>query len=223
MEGCVYPYRRIVPAAQHGYVRAALGIATDAFVIGAFVNPLKLSRRTLLLWREVLERVPRALIACSPLDPALADVYRRVARAAGIEPARLAFLPAGRDEAENQARYAVVDAVLDPVPFGGVNGTLEALEAGVPVVTIVGRRHGERTSYSILANLGVTATIAQTGREYVDLAVRLAGDAAFAAQVRSAIARGLAGSPLTELDAHARHLEAAYLEALRRAAPDVIA
>ena len=36
------------------------------------------------------------------------------------------------------------------MPYGGVNGTLEALDMGVPVVTLVGRRHAERTSYSIL-------------------------------------------------------------------------
>ena len=132
------------------------------------------------------------------------------------------FVPAGSDEAMNQARYAVVDAVLDPMPFGGVNGTLEALDAGVPVVTLAGRRHGERTSYSILANLGVTDTVAQTGREYVEIAVRLASDPAFAADVRAAIARGRASSPLTDLAAHTRHLEAAYLEALRQAAPGVV-
>ena len=84
------------------------------------------------------------------------------------------FLPQGRDDAENQARYELIDFVLDPMPYGGVNGTLEALDMGVPVVTLVGRRHGERTSFSILANLGVTQTVAQGGREYVDLAVRLA-------------------------------------------------
>ena len=73
------------------------------------------------------------------------------------------FVPQGRDDAENQARYELVDFVLDPMPFGGVNGTLEALDMGVPVVTLVGKRHGERTGYSMLANLGVTDTIAQSG------------------------------------------------------------
>lgn len=223
MDGCVYPYRRIELPATHPYSRLRLGIPADAFVIGAFVNPLKLSRRTLILWREVLERVPRALVACSPLDARLRDVYRRVAHAGGIDPARLVFVPAGRDEGENQARYEVIDVVLDPMPFGGVNGTLEALDRGVPVVTLAGRRHGERTSYSILANLGVTDTVAHTGREYVALAVRLAEDPPFAASVRSAIARGLARSPLTDMPAHTRNLEAAYLEALRRAAPAALA
>ena len=222
MAGCVYPFRHIEPAAQHPYRRADLAIPADAVVIGAFVNPLKLSRRCLTLWREVLERVPQALLAFSPLDPGLRDVYRRLVAAAGIPAERVVFVPTGSNESENQARYTLVDFVLDPLPYGGVNGTLEALDMHVPVVTLLGKRHGERTSYSILANLGVTDTVAGTGREYVELAARLATDRAFMATVRERIAAGLARSPLTDMAAHTRHLEAAYVEALARLAPEAL-
>jgi predicted O-linked N-acetylglucosamine transferase (SPINDLY family) len=58
MDGCVYPYRHVPPAPSHPFHRETLGIAQDAVVIGAFVNPLKLSRRCLRLWRDVMERVP---------------------------------------------------------------------------------------------------------------------------------------------------------------------
>ncbi len=218
MDGCVYPYRHIPPAVPGPFDRARLGIRADAFVIGAFVSPLKLSRRCLALWREVLARVPRALIAFSPMSEALRLPFRRLAAAAGIGANRYVFVPQGRDEAENQARYRVVDVVLDPMPYGGVNGTLEALDMGVPVVTLCGRRHGERSAYSILENLGVAATVAHSGREYVDLAVRLAEDPAFMAEVRAAILRGLAHSPLTDRVGHMRALEAAYERAIAAAA-----
>ena len=214
MDGCVFPYRSVPPAAQHPFERARLSIAADAVVIGAFVNPLKLSRRCLRLWRDVLVRIPRARLAFSPVNPVLRDVYVRLAAAAGIAEERLLFLPQGRDDAENQARYHLVDFVLDTLPFGGVNGTMEALAMQVPVVTLVGRRHGERTSYSILMNLGVDATVAATGNDYVAIAVRLADDPAFRTTVRAAIAQGLAGSPLVDMAQHTRHLEAAYLRAL---------
>ncbi len=133
------------------------------------------------------------------------------------------MLAAGRDEAESQARYHVVDLVLDPLPYGGVNGTLEALDMGVPVVTLCGRRHGERSSYSILANLGVRSTVAHSEREYVAIAARLADDRAFMAHVREAIRAGLAASPLTDIDAHARNLERAYTTALERRYPAALA
>ena len=50
------------------------------------------------------------------------------------------------------------------------------IDMGVPVVTLRGRKHGERTSASILTNLGATQTIADSGSAYVDIAVRLATD-----------------------------------------------
>ncbi|MBK6806084.1 MAG: hypothetical protein IPG84_15155 [Betaproteobacteria bacterium] len=132
---------------------------------------------------------------------------------------RLLFLPQGRNDAENQARYRVVDVVLDPMPFGNVNGTIEPLAMGVPVVTLVGRRHGERSSYSILVNAGVTSTVAHSGRDYLNLAVRLAEDASFAREAREAIACGLPASPLVDGAAHTRHLEAAYVAAIGEGAP----
>ena len=223
MDGCVYPYRHIAPATEHPFHRAALGIAADAIVIGAFVSPMKLSRRCLTLWRDVLARIPRARLAFSPVDPALRASFERLLAAAGIGLDRCMFVPQGRDDGENQARYALVDFVLDPMPYGGVNGTLEALDMGVPVVTLQGRRHGERTSYSILANLGVTETVATSGSEYADIAVRLATEPEFMGVVRARIRDGLRQSALTDVVGHTRALERAYVAALTAKAPEVLA
>ncbi|MBK6394660.1 MAG: tetratricopeptide repeat protein [Betaproteobacteria bacterium] len=221
MSGCVYPYRAVESAKVPRARKRSRSPRT--FVIGAFVTPMKLSRRCLSLWKEIADRLPRARFAFSPIRPGHRPVYERLAVAAGIPADRLLYLPQGRNDAENQARYRVVDVVLDPMPFGNVNGTIEPLAMGVPVVTLVGRRHGERTSYSILSNLGATATIAQSGREYVNLAVRLAEDASFAAEVRETIARGLESSPLVDGAAHTRHLEAAYLAAIGEVVPQALA
>lgn len=219
MGGCVYPYRHIEPAGEHPFHRERLGISRDAIVLGAFVTPLKLSRRCLALWREVLERIPRAVLAVSPQSPEARGVYARLLPTGGIPLERVLVLPQGRGDAENQARYHLIDLVLDPVPYSGVNGTLEALGMGVPVVTLCGRKHCERTSYSILTNLGVASTIAHSSGDYVDIAVRLATDAHFAAEVRAAIRAGIANSPLTDMAAYTRNLELAYVEALRQRVP----
>ena len=223
MDGCVYPYRHVAPSFPAIVSRVQLDIPARAVVIGAFCTPIKLSQRCLTLWRDVLLRVPNAMLAFSPVHPSLRDVLARAVAAAGIDPRRIVFVPQGRDDAENQSRYHVIDFVLDPLPYGGVNGTLEALDMGVPVVTLVGRRHAERTSYSILSNLGVTDTIAETGNDYVELAVRLSTDPAFMRDVRSRITAALARSPLTDMPAHTRCLERAYIVALEQTAPEVLA
>jgi predicted O-linked N-acetylglucosamine transferase (SPINDLY family) len=66
-------------------------------------------------------------------------------------------------------------------------------------------------------------TVAHSGSEYVAIAARLADDRAFMAEVREAIRAGLAHSALTNMEAHTRNLEAAYVEALRQRASDVVA
>src|SRR5437667_5596765 len=199
MAGCVYPYRHIEVKSAAPLRREAFGIAHDAIVVGAFVSGLKLSRRCLALWRQVLERIPRARLAFSPVDASLAPLYARLAGAAGIDARRMIFIPQAATDSENQARYSLVDFVLDPMPYGGVNGTLEALDMNVPVVTLVGKRHAERTSFSILSNLGVTQTIAHSGSEYVAVAAKLATDRAFMSEVRDAIRAGLLRSPVIHI------------------------
>ncbi len=216
MEGCVYPWRA-VPASEV----PPLSRAEPCLSLGAFIAPMKLSRRCLALWKEFADRVPRARFASAAAPMPGLRAARR-GRRHRRRPAAVPAVPSDRG-AGTRALPRLADAVLDPMPFGNVNGTIEPLAMGVPVVTLVGRRHGERTSFSILTNLGVTSTIAQSGREYVDLAVRLAEDPAFAAGVRESIARGLASSPLVDGPLHARRLEAAYLVAIRNAAPDALA
>ncbi len=218
MDGCVYPFRRMTPSEDHPFHRAALGIDEDVVVFGAFVTPLKLSRRTTALWREILERVPRARLAFSPNAAWLGDTYPTILAAANIDPARAIILPQGRNEAENLARYSVVDCVLDPMPFGNVNGTLEPINMHVPVVTLCGQAHGERTGYSMLTQLGETRTIATSGKEYVEIAVRLADDPVFNRDIRASMRACLARTPWTDTAVYTRNLEAAYDAALAAAA-----
>ncbi|MDR2172711.1 MAG: tetratricopeptide repeat protein [Burkholderiales bacterium] len=222
MQGCVYPYSHIEVAAEHPYHRKSLGIAEDTILIGVFVMPTKLSARCLALWKQVLEKIPKGKLVFSPISPLYTQLYQNLMKSAGIEEDRYLFLPMPTGQRLQQARYSIIDFVLDPMPYGNANGTLEPLDAGVPVVTLVGRRHGERSSYTILKNLGETRTIAHGGKEYVEIAARLSSDKAFMEDVRAGIRRGMEHSPLVDMKQHCRHLEEAYLRALEMKAPEVV-
>lgn len=219
MQGCVYPFSCLTPSPNHNYRREEYGVSREAIVIGAFVNLLKLSRRCLYLWKEVLDRLPQAVLALSPNIPAMRASYVRLFKNVGVEEQRLLFIPYGSSEAENLARYCLVDLVLDPMPFGGVNGTLEAISMAVPVVSLCGKKHGERSTYSILMNLGVTQTIAHNGNDYVAIACRLATEPNFMQEVRMSIHKGLIDSPLVDAQRYTCNLEAAYDKALAETHP----
>lgn len=204
----VFPWRRYPDAG--GLKRAAVDLAPGAFVCGAFVSLMKLSPRCLNLWRRALERVPRAVLALSPAQPSWRPAYLRWLQAHGIGGDRVVFVPCPADEAGQLARYRVLDVALDPMPCGNVNGTMEALAMGVPVVTLVGPRHGERLGNALLTRFGVTGTIADSEETYLAIIERLAGDPAWAAEVRALVAQRMLDSPVWDADAHVRGLEAAY-------------
>ena len=163
--GGVFPWRRYpAPSKSH---RSSLGLAPGAFVCGAFVSLMKLSPRCLNLWRRLLEQLPGAVLAFSPAHASWHPAYLRWLQAHGIGPGRVVFVPRPPDEPGQLARYCVLDVALDPLPCGNVNGTMEALAMGVPVVTLLGSRHGERLGNALLSRFGVTETIARDEDEYV--------------------------------------------------------
>jgi predicted O-linked N-acetylglucosamine transferase (SPINDLY family) len=220
LDVCVLPLRRVPAASDAQLARATLGIREDAVVFGAFVGVQKLSPRCVQAWRAILGAVPGAVVAFSPRSDDDRTAIERRMTGLGLGAERLAWIPYRRgDDAFNRARYGVVDVALDTMPYTGGDTTAAALDAGVPVVTRVGARHAERMSYSILMHLGLTQTIAHSDEGYVELAVRLASDAAFRAEVRAAVAAATADPVVADAVRYARALEDAYVRAIDAKAP----
>ena len=105
---------------------------------------------------------------------------------------------------------ARADIALDPFPFNGHTTTCECLWQGVPVVTLSGRTYVERFGGSGLATLGLDELIAHSVEQYVEIAVRLAGDRARLATLRRTLREHMTASPLMDFQGFTRNLEAEY-------------
>ena len=114
------------------------------------------------------------------------------------------------------AAYNTIDLALDPFPYSGGLTTCEALWMGVPVVTCPGETFAGRHSLSHLANVGLTETVAADAREYVALAVRLAGDLPHLAALRAGLRERMAHSPLCDGPRFAGHLSQHLREVWRQ-------
>lgn len=208
IKGGIYPWRRYSTPDDIG--REGARIDPARFVCGAFVTLMKLSPRCLDVWRRILGAVPEAILAFSPQQDGWKPAYIRWLDAHGIDSRRIVFLPCPNDVDGQLARYRSVDVVLDPLPCGNVNGTMEALSMNVPVVTLKGLRHGERLGHTLLTRFGVTATIADDDAAYVETVVRIARDKAWAVDLRARIAHQLVDSPVWDAPAQVRNVEKAY-------------
>jgi predicted O-linked N-acetylglucosamine transferase (SPINDLY family) len=214
LDRCVLPFRRVAAAPVAPVTRAELGLAEATTVFGVFVSLLKLSPRCLGLWKRILDAVPQGVLAFSPTRTAQQALYRRRLESFGIAPERIVFVPWAQDDAIDRARYCLIDVVLDTLPYTGGDTTAAAIDMGVPVVTRVGERQAERMTYSLLAHLGVTTTVADDDDEYVAIAVRLARDRPWRDAVAAEMVAALPISGLADADRYTRSLESAYERAL---------
>jgi predicted O-linked N-acetylglucosamine transferase (SPINDLY family) len=214
LDRCVLPFRRVAAAPEAPVTRAGLGLGEEATVFGVFVSLLKLSPRCLGLWKRILDAVPDSVLAFSPTRPAQEALYRRRLESFGIAAERIVFVPWAQDDAIDRARYRLIDVVLDTLPYTGGDTTAAAIDMGVPVVTRVGERQAERMTYSLLAHLGVTATVAHNDGDYVAIACRLALDRPWRDAVAAEIVAALPGSGLADAEQYTRSLESAYERAL---------
>ena len=214
MDTCVFPFLHVPAVPDAGYDKARFGLE-GKFVFGEFVNVMKLSPRLLAAWARIFRELPEAVLAFSPLSARDEKFLLDAAGKAGVSPDRVVFLPVGKGDELRRARNAVLDAVLDTFPYSGGDTTLAALDGGVPVVTLAGRRHSERTSASILGHLGLDELVAGSEDEYVALAVRIARDAAFRSAIAAKVALATRQAREAGLGGHVRSLERAYLHALK--------
>ena len=167
-----------------------------------------------MLWKRILDAVPQGVLAFSPTRAAQQALYRRRLESFGIAAERIVFVPWAQDDAIDRARYRLIDVVLDTLPYTGGDTTAAALDMGIPVVTRVGERQAERMTYSLLAHLGVTATVAHNDDDYVAIAVRLARDRPWRDAVAAEIVAALPASGLADADRYTCSLESAYERAL---------
>jgi predicted O-linked N-acetylglucosamine transferase (SPINDLY family) len=79
----------------------------------------------------------------------------------------------------------IADVFLDTFTWSGGNTSLEAIACGLPLVTCPGEFMRGRHADSFLKMIGVTETIAQDVKTYIDIAVRLGLDPVWRQEVKT--------------------------------------
>lgn len=195
------------------------GSNDGTITFGGFHRHVKLNERTMKLWARILMRVPGSRLMLKDRAFRHAHVLQRTQNlcdACGIPREHVLWETGSDSRRDHLAMYGKVDIALDTWPYNGSTTTCEALWMGVPVVTLAGDSYVGRMSASLLTQVGLSELIAQTEDEYVDCAVRLAGDFARLQRLRGDLRDVMRLSPLCDGPGYTRALEASYREMWRR-------
>ncbi len=138
--------------------------------------------------RRILQRDPRGVLVFirGQFDQWTQALLERFAATMPDVVDRIRFLPTlGLNDFLEL--LSVVDVVLDPIHFNGMNSSLESLAMGTPVVTLPTALQRGRHTQAMYRKMGILDCVASSVEDYADIAVRLANDPGYAADVRRRI------------------------------------
>ena len=153
------------PCMKNGYV-----------TFGTICRYTKITDDMLVIWTEILRRVPNAKLlmrAQEYISNNVVDVLYEKLKGFGCDMDRVIFRPAVHDYF---GAISAVDIILDAYPYVGGATTLDALYMGVPVINLYGERHSTRFGKSILHSIGLEDLSVDNAAAYVNTAVALAND-----------------------------------------------
>jgi predicted O-linked N-acetylglucosamine transferase (SPINDLY family) len=215
MPGSYQPNDNTRPIATAEVTRAEFGLPEDAFVFCCFNQGFKITPREFDIWMRLLREVPGSVLWLLVGNQTARANLRREAEARGVDPDRLVFAE-NRPHSEHLARLRLADLFIDTFAYNAHTTMSDALWAGLPAVTRIGRQFAARVGASLLTAMGMAELITTTDEDYEALALALARDPARLAKVRAKIAAQRPVAPLFDTVGYARAIERGYCAMLER-------
>ena len=204
-----------VPPPNAPEVNALPALTTGQVTFLSTNNPAKINDDVLALWARLLDSIPNARLMMRVGQGANNAPMARRLQAHGIPPGKCVLVPPAPREQFLEI-YHHADLFLDPFPYNGYTTTHESLYMGVPVITNAAKPLGpSRYGAHLVSTVGLGDLVAGSPEEYVQIAMRLAGDLRRLAEIRSSLRGRMEAGPLMDAVSVTRGLEEAYRQAWR--------
>jgi predicted O-linked N-acetylglucosamine transferase (SPINDLY family) len=193
------------------FKKQELGLPENTFIFCCFNNNYKILPATFYGWMRILKAVEGSVLWLLQDNPWVVENLKKEAQKQGVNPQRLIFavrvsLP------EHLARHRQADLFLDTFPCNAHTTASDALWAGLPVLTLIGKSFASRVAASLLNAIGLPELITNTQEEYEALAIELAINPQNLEDTRVKLANNRLTTPLFDTPIFAKNLETAYIQ-----------
>jgi predicted O-linked N-acetylglucosamine transferase (SPINDLY family) len=178
---------------------------------------------------DILKAVPGSVLWLLEPHPSAVANLTKEAQARGVERDRLVFTKRETVAVDQErarigrylASYRLADLFLDTWPYNAGTTAIDALWAGLPVLTKAGVAAVARMAASALHAIDVPQLITNTPQEYRDLAIHLASDPQKLECIKVKVQENKEKSALFDVVGNTRHIEAAYTKMYERYRADL--
>ena len=192
------------------------GLPSEGFVFCCFNNAYKISNDEFEIWMRLLRAVPGSVLWLLDANEFAKDNLRREAGLRGVSAERLVFAPRV-SVPDHLSRHQHADLFLDTFNVNAHTTCSDALWAGLPVVTKLGRQFAARVSGSLLQAAGLPDLVCETADDYESLALELAQNPVRLKKIKSALTANKQALPLFDTKLYMRNFESLLIAALHRA------
>jgi protein O-GlcNAc transferase len=197
--------------------RAEAGLPETGFVFCSFNNSYKISPEIFAVWMRLLHAVEGSVLWLTARgSAAIESNLLDAAEANGVDKRRLIFAPRTPRWADHIARLSRADLFLDTLPYNAHTTAVDALWAGVPVLTCTGETFAGRVATSLAHAIGMPELVTSSLSEYEARALSLARDKAALSALRAKLDARRSTTPLFNTVLYARNLEAAFAAIVER-------
>lgn len=215
-----------LPISPRTFTRRDLGLPDEGFVFCCFNATYKITPREFDIWMRLLGKVEGSVLWLFRSNGFAEANLRDQAKRRGIDADRLVFAPRVPND-EHLARHAHADLFLDTFSMNAHTTTVDALWAGLPVLTREGGQFAARVASSLLQAMGLGELVTASDSDYETLALDLALDPDRLGALKQQVAANRLTTPLFDTPLYTRHfeagLDAAYARFLQGLPPADIA
>jgi predicted O-linked N-acetylglucosamine transferase (SPINDLY family) len=201
---------------EHLPSRAELSLPDNGFVFCCFNHHYKITPQWFEIWMRLLHAVNNSVLWLSASNDLAQKNLQQRAIACGIDSNRLIFAVRTPDPSQHLSRLRQADLFLDTLPYNAHATATDALWAGIPLLTCVGKSFPARVAASLLTSMGLPELITDSPEAYEARAVELALYPEQLSAIRNKLAIQKVHSSLFDAADSAQKLECAYSAAWER-------
>jgi len=193
----------------HAPIRSEAGLPDGAFVFCCFNNTYKIMPATFDRWMRILAAVDGAVLWLLAPSAVAQRNLRAEAERRGISADRLIFAARVPPDV-HLARHCHADLFLDTHHYNAHTTAVDALWAGLPVLTYRESTMAGRVATALVHAMGLPELAARDPAEYESRAIELARTPELLRALRAKLAKNRATQPLFDPERYRIAIEKAY-------------
>lgn len=158
-----------------GLNKSELGLSEYSFIFCCFNNSFKITPTVFCCWMRILYAVKDSVLWLYANNNSVVRNLRLQASSHGIDPNRLIFCN-HVEHSLHLSRIALSDIFLDTFPCNAHTTARDALEVGLPIVTIEGATFASRVCASLKQLFPSAVHVTANYEQYVECAIKLANE-----------------------------------------------